>query len=295
MAGIGLSRPYIARYNWSGTGQPSYTGGMRLGKATELDLSLNDGESNVLNGDNGPAERDNQFSGGTLTVGTTELLPAPMMGSLGLRSERIQATGLTTQNAQWIVYDDDQEIPYVGFGGIIKKQIDNVAKWVALVFLKIQFSNPGITAVTQGESIEWQTPTLTANVLRSDETKHRWQMMSSPLDTEDDAEAAIKSAFGISDTPTLGTLTVTSQAGETAGTTAITVTPLLTYGNHYVYQTDATVTPPEAGTDVSAWTAWDGVSDITATNGQEICIVEADADNKAVAAGETTVTANAGG
>ena len=46
---------------------------------------------------------------------------------------------------------------------------------------------------------------------------------------------------------------------------------------------------------MSSWTPWDGVSDITATNGQEICIVEADADNKAVAAGETTVTANAGG
>lgn len=295
MAGIGLSRPYIAQYNWTGSGAPSYSGGMRLGKATELDLSLSDGEANILYGDNGPAESDNQFSGASLKVGTTDLLPAPMMGALGLRAERIQADGLTTQNAQWIVFDDDQEIPYVGFGGIIKKQIDNVTKWVAVVFLKIQFSNPGITATTQGESIEWQTPTLTANVLRSDESKHRWCMQSSPLDTEEDADAALRSALGISDTPTLGTLTVTSQAGETSGTTAITVTPLLSYGNHYVYQTDASVTSPEVGEDVSDWTPWGGVSVITAANGQEICIVEADAENKAVAAGTTTVTDNAGG
>lgn len=294
MAGIGLSRPYIADYNYSGSGSPTYTNGRRLGKATQLELSLDEGESNILYGDNGPAESDNQFSGGSINVSTTDLLPAPMLQALGLKSELIQATGLTTQNAQWIVYDDDQVIPYQGFGGIVKKQIDNVVKWVAVVFLKIQFANPGFTAVTQGASIEWQTSTLTAQVLRSDAPGHRWQMMSTPLDTEDDAEAALKAALGISDTPTLGALTVTSDAGTTAGTTAITVEPLIAYGNHYVYEVNTSVTPPTAGEDVSDMLPWDGASDITATNGQEILIVEADADNKAVAAGQATVVANGG-
>ena len=111
-----------------------------------------------------------------------------------------------------------------------------------------------------------------------------------------DAEAAIRSILGISNEPTRGTLTVTSAAGSTSGTTAITVTPAITYGNHYVYQTGDTVTLPEAGADVSAggWLPWDGTSQITATNGNEIAIVEANADNQAVAAGKATVTANAG-
>ena len=294
MAGIGLSKPYYALYNWSGSGAPTYTGGGKLGKATQLELTLTDSEGNVLYGDNGPAESDNQFAGGSLSVSTTDLLPAPMLGALGLKAERMQVEGLTTQNAQWIVYDDDQVVPYVGFGGIIKKQIDNVVKWVALVFLKLQYRNPGVTAVTQGENIEWQTSTLQAIVLRSDESKHRWQMMSTPLDTEEDAEAAVKSILGIKDTPELGALTVTSEEGATAGTTAITVEPLIAYGNHYVYETGASVTPPTAGEDVSDMDPWDGASDITATNGQEILIVEADAENKAVAAGQATVVANGG-
>lgn len=294
MAGIGLSKPYYATYHWSGSGNPTYTGGGKLGKATQLELTLTDSEGNVLYGDNGPAESDNQFAGGNLSVSTTDLLPAPMLGVLGLKAERIQAEGMTTQNAQWIVYDDDQVVPYVGFGGIIKKQIDNVVKWVALVFLKIQYRNPGVTAVTQGENIEWQTSTLQATVLRSDESKHRWQMMSTPLDTEEDAEAAVKSILGIKDTPELGALTVTSQAGTTTGTTAITVEPLIAYGNHYVYGVDATVTPPTAGQDVSDMTPWNGSGDIAATNGQEILIVEADTENKAVAAGQATVVANGG-
>lgn len=294
MATIGLSKPYYAIYNWSGSGQPTYSGGGKLGKATELSISLNEGDSNVLNADNGPAESDNRFSGGTASISTDDLLPPPMLAVLGLVAELMQIEGVGTPNAQWLVYDDRQTIPYVGFGGIIKKQINQVTKWVAFVLSKIQFSTPGLDAVTQGETIEWQTPTLNANILRSDETLHRWFQMSTPLDTEADAEAAVRSVLGISDTPTLGALTVRSAAGATAGTTAITVEPLISYGNHYVYEAGASAELPTAGEDVSGLTPWDGASNITATNGETIVIVEANAANEAVAAGETTVVSNGG-
>ena len=294
MATIGLSKPYYAIYNWNGTDQPTYSNGGKLGKATELDISLNEGDSNVLNADNGPAESDNRFSGGTASISTDDLLPPPMLAVLGLVAELMQIEGVHTPNAQWMVYDDRQEIPYVGFGGVIKKQINQATKWVAFVLSKIQFSNPSINAVTQGDTIEWQVPTLTANIMRSDESLHRWFQMSSPLDTEADAEAAVKSALGISDTPTLGSLTVESVAGATAGTTAITVTPPITYGNHYVYEVGASAELPTAGEDVSGLTPWDGAADITATNGETIVIVEANAANEAVAAGQATVVANGG-
>ena len=117
-----------------------------------------------------------------------------------------------------------------------------------------------------------------------------------PIDEvcEEDAEAAVKSVLGLKAPTELGALTVTSEAGTAAGTTAITVEPLISYGNHYVYETGASVTPPAAGQDVSDMDPWDGASDITATNGQEILIVEADAENKALAAGQATVVANGG-
>lgn len=295
MATIGLSKPYYATYSWAGSGQPSYTGGGILGKATQLSLTLDEGDTNILYADNGPAESDNQFTGGSLSVSTDDLLPTPMLNVLGLVAERMQIEGVQTPNAQWIVSDDRQNIPYVGFGGVIKKRQGGATKWVALVLLKVQFTNPGVEAVTQGETIEWQTPTLTATVMRSDGANHRWQMMSTPLDTEDDAEAAIKSILGISDTPTLGELTVTSAAGETSGTTKISVTPLLTYGNHYMYEAGSGAELPTAGEDVSGLTPWDGASDITATNGESIVIVEANGANQAIAAGQAVVVANAGG
>lgn len=294
MATIGLSKPYYATYNYSGDGQPTYTGGGLLGKATELSLTLDEGDSNILYADNGAAESDNQFTGGSLSVSTDDLLPTPMLNVLGLVAELMQIEGVQTPSAQWIVYDDRQTIPYVGFGGIIKKRQSGATKWVALVLLKVQFSNPGVDAVTQGETIEWQTPTLNATVMRDDGPNHRWQLMSTPLDTEADAEAAVKSILGISDKPTLGSLTVTSKAGAEEGTTAISVTPLLTYGNHYMYEVGAGASLPTAGEDVSGLTPWDGTSDITATNGETIVIVEANGANQAISAGQTTVTANAG-
>lgn len=296
MAKIGLSKPYYAIYSSTGS-TVSYSDGGLIGKATELTLELEGADANILYADNGPAESDNQFAGGTLTLSTDDLLPEPMMAILGLKQEAMDLDGATTTSPQWIVYDDDQTIPYVGFGGIIKKQISNVTKWVAVVFKKVQFANPGIDAVTQGETIEWQTTELTANVMRDDTAKHAWQMQSTPMDTEADAEAAIKDALNITNpSPTLGTLTVSSAAGSTTGETSIAVTPPITYGNHYVYQTGASVTLPSTyGTDVSTgWTAWNGMDDIAATTGNEIGIVEANAQNQAVAAGKTTVTANGG-
>lgn len=299
MATVGLSKPYYAIYD-ANNGNPTYSNGGRLGKATELSLELDDTEANILYADNGPAESDNQFTGGTLSVSTDDLLPAPMLGVLGLTLQAMSLPEATTPAPQWIVFDDNQVIPYIGFGGILKAKQNGVVKWIAVVLLKVQFRNPGVAAVTQGETIEWQTKTLTGTVMRSDGPTHKWQLMSTPMDTEADAEAAIKQVLNIPDDvePTLGTLTLTSAAGTAAGTTNITITPPLTYGNSYVYQVGAEVTLPSTyGEDMATegWTPWNGMAPITAESGNNIGVVEINSAGQAVAAGQTAVTVNPGG
>ena len=198
MATIGLSKPYYAIYSNTGT-TVEYSEGGLIGKATEMTLELEGAEANILYADNGPAESDNQFAGGTLTLSTDDLLPEPMLAILGLQKETISSVdGVTTEGAAWIKYNDQQEIPYVGFGGIIKAKQNGAIKWIAAVLPKIQFANPGISAVTQGETIEWQTKELTATVMRDDTADHNWQWMSTPLDSEAEAEAAIQNVLDIS-------------------------------------------------------------------------------------------------
>lgn len=295
MATIGLSKPYYAIYSNTGS-SVSYADGGLLGKAVELSMELEGADTNILYADNGPAESANQFAGGTLTITTDDLLPAPTAAILGLTLQTVTNEDIQTTTPQELVFGDAQVIPYVGFGVIVKKQQNNIAKWLGVVYPKVQFTNPGISATTQGETIEWQTPELTATILRDDTTAHNWCRYSL-LDSEADAEAYVKQLLGIENpNPALGTLTVSSAAGSTAGQTAITVQPTITQGNHYVYQTGASVTlPTEYGADVSSgWTAWNGTDEITATTGNEIGIVEANSSNQAVKAGKTTVTANGG-
>lgn len=93
----------------------------------------------------------------------------------------------------------------------------------------------------------------------------------------------------------IGELTVNSVAGTSAsGKTKVTVSPSLSAGNSYKYKTASSVNAPEFGAECkSGYTAWDGVSEITATTGNKILIVEVDTNNKAVKAGSATVASKA--
>lgn len=88
----------------------------------------------------------------------------------------------------------------------------------------------------------------------------------------------------------LADLTVTSAAGTASGDTKVTIAEAKTSGTHYVYKTAASITMPSAYDNVSDWTAWDGVADITATTGNKIAIVEANRYGKAIHGGIATVT-----
>ena len=196
MATIGLSKPYFAVYSNNGT-TVTYASGALFGKATEMDVELNDGNSNILYADNSPAESDSQFSGGTVTINTDELSATAMTTALGMADSTISITGVTTTGAKWLINNDDQVIPYIGVGGIAKKMIGGVIKYVAVVLDKVKLRNLSQSITTQGESIEWQVPSLTGDIFRSDRAKHDWRRISTPLDTEAEAELCVKSYLNI--------------------------------------------------------------------------------------------------
>lgn len=96
----------------------------------------------------------------------------------------------------------------------------------------------------------------------------------------------------IDETPTLGTLTVASTAGSTTGNTKITVNPAKENANNvYKYKVAAEVATVGYGQNLRNWTSWDGKTDIKATTGQKITVVECDGTYKALNAGNTSVTA----
>lgn len=196
MARIGLSKPYAAIYAASDNAV-TYSSGASIGKAISLEISLEDGGDNILYADNAPAESETSFAGGTLTIGTDDLYANVMKDYLGMPEEAISTTGLTTESPKWYKNNDQQTVPYLGFGAIAKKKVGGATKYVAILFQKIKLNNLAQSLETQGETISWQTEELTATILRSDSTDHDWRWISSNMDTEADAEKILKSALSI--------------------------------------------------------------------------------------------------
>ena len=96
----------------------------------------------------------------------------------------------------------------------------------------------------------------------------------------------------IDETPTLGTLTVTSAKGTATGDIKITVNPAKeNAGNVYKYKVAADAVTVGYGQNLRNWSTWDGKADITATTGQKITVVECDGTYKALNAGSASVTA----
>lgn len=190
MAGIGLSKPYVAVYTNTG-GVVTYGTPQVAGKAVSLELSLDNAGDNVLYGDNGPAESENLFAGGSITLGTTDLSPAVFSLIYGVSPEAIG-----TSSDSWYKNNDSQVTPYVGLGAIRKKMVSGSIKYQAYFYRKVMFNNIAEAMETQGETIEWQTPEIEGNVYRDDTSTHDWRWISSLVDTEAEAEALLMAAFG---------------------------------------------------------------------------------------------------
>lgn len=100
-------------------------------------------------------------------------------------------------------------------------------------------------------------------------------------------DAIAYTAVGGEDKQKLGTLTVESEAGSEIGKTKVSVEPQLSaINNQYKYKTAAGATSVTLGMDVKTWTKWDGASEITATKGNHITVVECDQNYKAVRSGD---------
>lgn len=200
MATIGVSKPYYAIYSATGT-TVKYTAGGVMGKATEVNVEIESTDSNNLYGDNGIVETDRQFSGGTITVKPDDLSQEVSKAILGLKEQEVDSIdGVTDESVQELIYDDDQNTPYLGVGFIVKKKVGGVLKWRAVVLTKVMFSIPADAATTQGESIEWQVPELSATITRDDSEKHIWKREAT-FTTEAQAEAYLKNRLGITEGP----------------------------------------------------------------------------------------------
>lgn len=201
MAIKGLKIPYVAKYTDNGNGTVTYSDGVKAEKAVSYSVELEEPENNPLYGDDEIAEDDNTtFAGGTLTLSTTDFTQPLSALLLGINIVKVTGTG--EEQIDVGSYDRKRKAVDVGFGVIEVHQINNVNQYRAVLLTRVAFNIPNNTAETKGESIEWQTPELSANLKESgrvdDKFDHPW-MMDAWFETEADADAWLKSELDITE------------------------------------------------------------------------------------------------
>ena len=191
----GFSMPRVALYSESG-GSITYTSGTALARGVNVQITPNDaGDDNIFYADNQAAERvAGTFTGATLTLTVDGLLDAARKLIMGLATATAETVG--TESVDIYNFDDDQVIPYVGIGFVVRYMQDNVTTYVPVVLPKCRFDQINDNAATQEADISWQTQELTATVLRADDAKHCWKRIGEEQTTEAKATAVITTIMG---------------------------------------------------------------------------------------------------
>lgn len=285
---IGFSNPYIADYIHDGAGGVTYTNGMRAGRGVSRTLTPEAVSSdNTFYCDNAEGECDTGvFKSATLSLELAELTAAAQKRALGAQTRTREIGG---KQVQTVDFNESMNPPYLGYGDIEKDMEHGKTLWTAIILKKIKFKNPTKSATTQGESISWQTQTIEAEVKKDDTPEHSWQEFAQ-FESESEADSFVRHMLGIN-TNEIETLTVVSTPGSEKGKTSIAVDQDLVNGRTYRYKTGKTLTEPTLYASLADWSIWDGVSEITAEDGDEIIIAEVDVVGLAMAAGKTTVEA----
>lgn len=157
MAFIGMRHPVVAKINTETEGSAiTYDAGMVLGKAISADINWTRND-NPLYADDVIAEDDNGITGGSIEFGADDVLDDVRAYMLGVKA-------VTAQSAT--EYETTEEgAPYVGFGYIRVRRKNGATTYQAIWYHKVQFGETNESAQTKGQTIEWQTPTLTGRIM----------------------------------------------------------------------------------------------------------------------------------
>ena len=145
---------------------PTYSDGFIVGRAIEADVSLTMND-NKLFADNREVNNDKTFQSGTITLGVDEFGDGTELSQAQVEA---MITGAVLVSADGENYVDLGEAPKqntVGIGYIVPGVYpDTGTKYYETVwYYQVTFGGVGDEQVqTKGESISWNTPTVTGNV-----------------------------------------------------------------------------------------------------------------------------------
>lgn len=180
MAYVGLAKPTIATLDEK---TEEYSNAFNCGEAIQIDVTPQYAEGSLY-GDNRQVEYDKEFKYADVTLNATRL-------PVEAHNRMFGHTVDTSQKK--ITYKGLDDAPYVGFGFYVSEKVNGVRGYVASWLHKVKFSEGAESYKTKGDSIEYQTPSLTGRA--SEDSNGEWKTVEI-FATEAEAEAWIKTQSG---------------------------------------------------------------------------------------------------
>ena len=198
MAKIGLNN---FRYGilTEGENGPSYAGAYKPAKAISCSVSITNNDAKLY-ADDALAESDTSFQSGTCTIGIDDEDQATMAALLG----HSVSDGVMLRNSADVA-------PYVGFGRVIVKMVNNVRKYKVEFLYKVKFSEPSQDDNTRGESLEFSTSEIEGTIATL--ANGLWSN-SKTFDTQADALAYLVGLLGGDPSGDDVTLTYNANSGS---------------------------------------------------------------------------------
>lgn len=192
MAVIGLKHPVFAKIGTYTPGsRPTYTDGLKIAKAVSADVTINTAATTFY-ADDAEDERDDSFTGGSITFGINTLAyetEALMFGS------KLEKSG---ENSGEIIDAENDNAAEGGFGYYRVHKIEGVRKYEAVWLLRTVFKKMDESTATKGESISFQNPSLVGTIMRvQDYNGGAWRERKM-FDTEAECVAYLNGKAGIS-------------------------------------------------------------------------------------------------
>ena len=167
MAGIGLYGVYYSKATVTGGVVVSYTGAKEMGKAISATFTPTTIDKNPLYANNGIAETDPRAAtGGELALTLDKLTLDAFAEIYGLNTKTASvAVGADTVVGTGFDFTGAEETATVGVAFIRwKQESQNRNIHEVILFSHATFAPLTDEAQTMGETVEWQTPNLTATI-----------------------------------------------------------------------------------------------------------------------------------
>lgn len=207
--------PYTVGTATDGTETETYGIGKAAGKAVVIDVTIN-AESVDFYANDGISESVTEFNDGTAKTELDDLIDAVSAELLG---RTIDLDGVLTAKA-------GDNPPYVKFGFVAPKILNNTNLFRAIVLPRVKFAPPSENFSTKGKTTVLAGVTINGKIMKNKDGNY-WTEKT--VDTEVAALAYLNAELHITSTPTA--ITVTSVPADAATAVAVTSKVTLTFSN----------------------------------------------------------------